>query len=149
MKLVEKRTVVRPSQELQLLIGQVHELCKFLPKLIAQSSRNVQPANSNLTTIRANVVKINEWSYIQAVFIKQEVLNARLREHESAISFYDRAMGVTPDDGYIYFHKARSLGELGRTHEQARVLKQGIEAAARAGDAKAAGELRAALEDLE
>ncbi|MBS0192489.1 MAG: hypothetical protein U0573_07595 [Phycisphaerales bacterium] len=75
--------------------------------------------------------------------------HARLREHESAISFYDRAMGVTPDDGYIYFHKARSLGELGRTHEQARVLKQGIEAAARAGDAKAAGELRAALEDLE
>lgn len=74
---------------------------------------------------------------------------AKLGDFARAVEYYDRAMQVTPDDGYIYFHKARALGGAGRTNEQVATLQQGVAAARRSGDGKALGELQAALDELE
>ncbi len=70
-------------------------------------------------------------------------------EHDKALQFYDRAIGANPGDAYAYFHKAKVLGTVGRTVEQVAALEAGLAAAKRSGDAKAFGELRAALDDLE
>ncbi len=83
------------------------------------------------------------------------VLYAIAQEHAKAgafgraVEYYDRAIEVAPDDGYTYFHKARALGAMGRTHEQVAALKAGLEAARRSQDGKAAGELQGALDELE
>ncbi|MBX3380315.1 MAG: tetratricopeptide repeat protein [Phycisphaeraceae bacterium] len=74
---------------------------------------------------------------------------AKSGDHVKAIEFYDRAIAVAPDDGYTYFHKARSLGAIGRTEAQVGALKAGVNAAKRSSDAKALGELQAVLDELE
>lgn len=75
--------------------------------------------------------------------------HAKAGDHARAVEYYDRAIATAPDDGYTYFHKARSLGAMGRTEQQVGALKAGIDAARRSGDGKALGELQAALDDLE
>ncbi len=74
--------------------------------------------------------------------------HAKAGDHDQALGFYDRAIGVTPDDAYCYYHKAASLITLGRTDDADAVLDAGLQAAGRAGDAKARGELEALRESL-
>ncbi|MBX3390069.1 MAG: hypothetical protein KF691_11535 [Phycisphaeraceae bacterium] len=75
--------------------------------------------------------------------------HAKNGQFACAVEFYDRSLTAAPDDGYTYFHKAKALGAMGRTEEQIKVLQAGLAAATRSGDPKAAGELQAALEELE
>lgn len=66
-----------------------------------------------------------------------------------ALEFFDRAAAANPDDAYTYFHKARTLGLMGRRAEQADTLRAGIAVARRTGDGKALGELEFALDELD
>ena len=73
---------------------------------------------------------------------------AKQNQHARALEFYDRALAVTPDDGYCYFHKARSLESLNRLADARATLTAGIVAARRAQDSKALNELQSYLDSL-
>jgi tetratricopeptide (TPR) repeat protein len=68
---------------------------------------------------------------------------------EMALGWYDRALASDPAYCYAYFHKARSLEELDRADEACATLRTGIDAARRAGDSHALGEMRGYLDQLE
>ena len=69
-------------------------------------------------------------------------------DHPTALEWYERAARADPDDGYIHFHRARSLEDLGRVEEAMAAVREGLEAADRAGDAHARSELTGLLESL-
>ena len=70
-------------------------------------------------------------------------------EHEVAITWYEKAARADPDDGYIHYHRARSLQELGRLSEATAAIQDGMAAAARSGDDHARSELAGLLETLQ
>ena len=74
---------------------------------------------------------------------------AKLRQHREAAAWFDRAIAADPDHSYSYFHKARSQQAAGDIAGAADTLKTGLQRANAAGDAKAAGEIAAYLDDLE
>lgn len=69
-------------------------------------------------------------------------------DHAEAITWYDHCLDVDPDYHYAYYHKARALEAMGRAGEAAGVLRDGLERARDAGNAKAADELAAYLQDM-
>ena len=69
-------------------------------------------------------------------------------EHETALEWYAKAAAAAPDDGYVHFHQARSLEDLGRVEEAIAALREGLAAAKRSGDAHAESELNGLLESL-
>lgn len=70
-------------------------------------------------------------------------------QHEEALTWYEKAAKADPDDGYIHYHRARSLQELGRLPEATAAIQEGMAAADRSGDAHARSELAGLLETLE
>lgn len=68
--------------------------------------------------------------------------------HAAAITWFDHCIRADPNYHYAYYHKARALEALGRTEEAAGVLREGLKRARDAGNAKAADELAAFLQDL-
>lgn len=83
------------------------------------------------------------------------VLYALAQEHTKAgddaraIEYYDRCIDADPDHAYAYFHKALSQQTEGDAEQARQTVTQGLEAARRAGDAKAESELAALLEQLD
>ena len=69
-------------------------------------------------------------------------------DHATALEWYDRAALADPNDGYIHFHRARSLEDLGRVEEAIAAVHEGLAAAERGGDAHARSELAGLLESL-
>jgi tetratricopeptide (TPR) repeat protein len=69
-------------------------------------------------------------------------------DHETAIEWYERAAAADPGDGYIHYHRARSLEAIGRREEAVEAVRAGLEAADRGGDAHARAELSALLDEL-
>lgn len=69
-------------------------------------------------------------------------------EHETALEWYAKAAVAAPDDGYVHFHRARSLEDLGRVDEAITAVRDGLAAAGRSGDAHAQSELNGLLESL-
>ena len=69
-------------------------------------------------------------------------------DHATALDWYEKAAIADPDDGYIQFHRARSLEQLGRVDDAIAAVHAGIEAARRGGDAHAISELEGLLESL-
>ena len=69
-------------------------------------------------------------------------------EHETALEWYAKAAVAAPDDGYVHFHRARSLEDLGRVDEAITAVRDGLAAAERSGDAHAQSELNGLLESL-
>ncbi|MDA0294794.1 MAG: tetratricopeptide repeat protein [Planctomycetota bacterium] len=78
--------------------------------------------------------------------IAQEHANAG--DHDTAVTWYDKAIAVDPDDGYHYFHKARSLESLQRLDVAIATVDAGIAAARRGGDSHALAELEALRVEL-
>lgn len=73
---------------------------------------------------------------------------AKAGDMARAVETYDRCLAADPHYCYAYFHKARALESLGRTADAVATLTAGIDAARRAADAHAEGELRAYLDEL-
>ena len=74
--------------------------------------------------------------------------HAKLGQHGDAVRFYDRCLGADPAYLYAYFHQARSMAALGQRAQAAATLRTGLERARSAGDAKAAGEIEALIDEL-
>jgi len=74
--------------------------------------------------------------------------HAKADEHDVALGWYDRAITADPDDGYLHFHKARSLESLDRMDEALKAVEAGLDAARRGGDAHAQSELEALRMEL-
>jgi tetratricopeptide (TPR) repeat protein len=74
--------------------------------------------------------------------------HARAGRHDEAIAWYDRTVAVDANYCYAYFHKARSLEELGRIDDACAALRVGIERARTAGDRHALSELSGYLDQL-
>ncbi len=73
---------------------------------------------------------------------------AKLGEHETALTWFDRCTAIDPNHCYCYFHKARSLESLDRIEEACDTLRTGLQRALGAGDAKASGEIEGYLSEL-
>lgn len=69
-------------------------------------------------------------------------------EQAKAVEFYDRCLAADPAYCYAYYHKAVSLQALGRVDEAKATLTAGEDAAKKAGDAKALGEISGFLAAL-
>ena len=73
--------------------------------------------------------------------------HAQAGDHETALDYYDRCLAVDALYAYAYYHKARSLESLDRIADARDTLTEGLDAAHRAGDAKAVNEITAYLAD--
>jgi len=73
---------------------------------------------------------------------------AKAGDAAKAVEFYDRCLAADPAYCYAYYHKARVQADSGDTSEAIATLRTGLDAAKRAGDAKAAGEIAALLDSL-
>jgi tetratricopeptide (TPR) repeat protein len=74
--------------------------------------------------------------------------HAKAGDHDRAVAFYDRCLAVDAAYCYAYYHKAKSLEELGREADAVATLRTGLEAAKGAGDGKALGEIAGYLDAL-
>ena len=72
----------------------------------------------------------------------------KLGRLEEAVGEYRALVSSHPDYAYAYFHCGQALEKLGRLEEARQVYREGIEAAARAGDQHAGSEIQGALELL-
>lgn len=75
--------------------------------------------------------------------------HAREGSWADAVAWYDKCIAVEATYAYAYFHKARAQEEAGDTHAATETLRTGLDAAKRAGDQQAIGEIGAYLEQLE
>jgi tetratricopeptide (TPR) repeat protein len=73
-----------------------------------------------------------------------------LREgrRDEAIAWFDQAIEVEPGQTYAYYHKARCLGDAGRTQEAFATIDTGLAQARECGDSHAEEELLALARDL-
>src|SRR5262245_24352909 len=65
-----------------------------------------------------------------------------------AVEFYDRCLAADRAYCYAYFHKAKALEAGGRVDEAMATLRAGVAASRAAGDAHAASEIAAYLDEL-
>lgn len=70
-------------------------------------------------------------------------------EVEPALAEFDRLLAQDPDYAAAYFMAAQTLARAGRTDEAGQRLRQGIEAARRAGNSHAEAEMQEMLDRLE
>lgn len=75
--------------------------------------------------------------------------HARLGEHAAAVGWYDKCLAVDPLYCYAYFHQARSQQAMGNATAAVATVRKGIEAARKAQDGKALGELQGLLVEIE
>lgn len=75
--------------------------------------------------------------------------HAKAGDHQRAVEFYERCVGVDPAYLYAYYHMARSLESLDRAHDAASALRRALAQPAARSDAKASGEIRAFLDAIE
>jgi thioredoxin-like negative regulator of GroEL len=69
-------------------------------------------------------------------------------EHEAAAGCFRELLRLHPDYVPAYFHSGKTLIELGQEEEARAVLRAGIAAASRKGDAHAAGEMGMLLDGM-
>ena len=73
---------------------------------------------------------------------------AKAGDMTRSVETYDKCLAADPHYLYAYFHKARALEAVGRTQDAVSTLRAGVDAARRAGDGHAEGEIRAYLDEL-
>lgn len=66
----------------------------------------------------------------------------------TAVAYFDKTLAVDPAFCYAYYQKGQTLEEAGDLDGAVSAYRAGIDAARRVGDAKALGELQAALDML-
>jgi tetratricopeptide (TPR) repeat protein len=67
---------------------------------------------------------------------------AAVGELEQALAWLDRTLTLAPDHAYAWYQKAALLADAGELERAREALSAGLAAAERAGDARAASELR-------
>lgn len=67
--------------------------------------------------------------------------HAKAGDFGEAVAFFDRCLEVDPAYCYAYYHKARAQQSAGQRAAARTTALAGVQAAQRAGDAKALGEL--------
>ncbi len=75
--------------------------------------------------------------------------HAQAGELEESVRLFDQTLSADPTYCYAYYHKARSLMEMGRRDEANESARAGLKRAHAIGDHQAAGELQALLEEFE
>ena len=70
-------------------------------------------------------------------------------DDQAAIDYLDRTIEVDPSELYAFFHKARCQQRVGDVPGAAETLRQGLEHARAASDAKAVDEMQALLLEME
>jgi tetratricopeptide (TPR) repeat protein len=78
--------------------------------------------------------------------LAMELLN--LGQAEESVAEFRTLLAAAPDYTYGYFHGGRALETLGRVDEARALYEAGLEASRKKGDAKALGEIQAALDIL-
>lgn len=73
----------------------------------------------------------------------------KLKDANKAAEYFDRCLASDPAYFYAYYHKAKVLADVGRPKDAAAVARTGLKAARTGGDAKAAGEIQALLDEIE
>lgn len=66
-----------------------------------------------------------------------------------AVDYFDRCLAVDPAYCYAYYHKGRTLADVGETSRAAESIRAGIVAAKKAGDGHALSELSSLLDEVE
>lgn len=74
---------------------------------------------------------------------------AKAGKTAEAVDYYDRCLAADPTYCYAYYHKAKALDDAGRVAEAVAVLREGLVAAKKAGDAHAVSEISGYLDMLE
>jgi tetratricopeptide (TPR) repeat protein len=74
---------------------------------------------------------------------------AKLGDVPAAVAHFDRCLAADPAYCYAYYHKAKTLADAGDLPAARATLTAGLDAAKRAGDAKALSEMTTLLETLE
>jgi tetratricopeptide (TPR) repeat protein len=69
-------------------------------------------------------------------------------ELEQAVAYFDKTLAADASYCYAYYHRGQALESAGDVAGARETYRRGIEAARTAGDAKALGELTAALDLL-
>lgn len=67
--------------------------------------------------------------------------HAKAGDHAQAVTFFDRCIEADPAYCYAFYHKARAQQTLGQRAAARAAALAGVQAAQRAGDAKALSEL--------
>ncbi|RMH41950.1 MAG: tetratricopeptide repeat protein [Deltaproteobacteria bacterium] len=79
--------------------------------------------------------------------LAMELRNAQ--RYDEAQEVFDRLRAAFPDYLPAYFHAGANLAALGRTEDALARYRDGLDVARRAGDAKTADEISAAIAELE
>ncbi|MCB9881182.1 MAG: tetratricopeptide repeat protein [Planctomycetes bacterium] len=79
--------------------------------------------------------------------IAQEYANQG--DHATAVTWYDRCLGLAADHAYAYYHKARAHEALGAVDRARSTLEAGLAAADRSRDGRARGEIEEYLAELD
>lgn len=74
--------------------------------------------------------------------------HAKAGETAEAVAWFDRCLTANAGYCYAYFHKARAQEDAGLIVAATATLRAGLEAARRAGDAKAAAEIGTYLDQI-
>lgn len=74
--------------------------------------------------------------------------HARQNDLPQAVAFYDRVIEVDPAHGYAYYHKARCQQARGDVSGARDTILAGLSQMRLSGDAHAAGELEALLDEF-
>lgn len=69
-------------------------------------------------------------------------------ESAKAVEYFDRCIAADPKHAYAHYHKAKVLDDAGDRPGALAAINKGLDAAKAGGDAKAAGELGALLDEL-
>ncbi len=75
--------------------------------------------------------------------------HAKAGNASQAVAFYDRVLALDPHYCYAYFHKAKVQHESGELQSALATVRAGLDAARKAGDRQALGELSGLLDEWE
>jgi tetratricopeptide (TPR) repeat protein len=73
---------------------------------------------------------------------------AKIGETARAVEYYDRCITADTSYCYAYYHKAKALEAAGRVDEAVRALRAGMDAAKKAQDGHALGEMTGYLDEI-
>ncbi len=75
--------------------------------------------------------------------------HAKAEQFDQALTWFDKTLSIDASYCYAYYHKAKTLAQMGSTADAQTLLRTGIEVAKQAGDDHAESEMIELLEALD